>query len=254
MLTAITRRVSPCLGECELSFVPRQSIDIIKARHQHHIYEQRLAALGVHIMSLAAEPDLPDAVFVEDPAVVVDEIAVMTMMGAARRQPEVETVATALSAFRPLKFLSEPARLEGGDVMRIGRTLYVGASTRTNRAGIDQLAEMLSPYGYQVRAVDVTGCLHLKTGCSYLGRHTVLVNRAWVDVAEIDGVHVLDVPPAEPWAANVLVIGEVVLLPESFPQTRALLENRGFHLQTLDISELLKAEAGLTCMSIIFEA
>jgi dimethylargininase len=113
MLTGITRRVSPCLGECELSFVPRQQIDIIKAMHQHHIYEQRLAALGVRIMSLAAEPELPDAVFVEDPAVVVDEIAVTTILGAARRQSEVESVATALSAFRPLKFLSEPARLEG---------------------------------------------------------------------------------------------------------------------------------------------
>jgi dimethylargininase len=254
MLTAITRRVSPCLRECELSFVPRQSIDIVKATQQHRIYEQRLTALGVRIMSLAAEPELPDAVFVEDPAVVVDEVAVMTIMGTTKRQSEVESVASALSAFRPLHFLSEPARLEGGDVMRISRTLYVGASNRTNHTGIDQLAAMLSPYGYQVRAVDVRGCLHLKTGCSYLGRDTILANRAWVDVAQIDRVHVLDVPPAEPWAANVLMIGEVVLLPESFPQTRALLANQGFDTQIIDMSELLKAEAGLTCMSIIFEA
>jgi dimethylargininase len=254
MLTAITRRVSPCLGECELSFVPRQHIDIATAMHQHRAYEQRLAKLGVRMVSLAAEPELPDAVFVEDPAVVVDEVAIMTIMGTARRQREIESLATALSAFRQLTRLSEPARLEGGDVLRIDHTLYVGASSRTNRVGIDQLAERLSPYGYHVRAVDIKGCLHLKTGCSYVGRHTILANRAWVDIMPIRGVDVIDVLPAEPWAANALVIGDVVLLPSCFPQTRTVLEHRGFHVETLEVSELMKAEAGLTCMSIIFDA
>jgi dimethylargininase len=254
MLTAITRRVSPCLGECELSFVPRQHIDIATATHQHHAYEQRLASLGVRIIALAAEPELPDAVFVEDPAVVVDEVAVLTIMGTARRQPEVASVAAALSAFRPLEYLSEPARLEGGDVLRIERTLYVGASSRTNRAGIEQLAAGLSPYGYHVRAVDVKGCLHLKTGCSYLGRQTIVANRAWVDIMPIGGVEIIDTPAAEPWAANALVIGDVVLLPSSFPLTCTVLERRGFHVQTLEVSELMKAEAGLTCMSILFDA
>ena len=254
MLTAITRGVSLRLGDCELSFLPRQPIDIAEAMQQHHAYEQCLGELGVRVISLSAKAELPDAVFVEDPAVVVDEIAIITSMGTDKRQQEVDSVAAALSSFRPLKFLSYPARLEGGDVMRISRTLYVGASSRTNRAGIDQLEEILLTYDYQVRAVDVKECLHLKTGCSYLGRNTILANRSWVDIAPIKEFEVIDVPPAEPWSANTLVIGDVVLLPSCFPQTRALLEKRGFHVRTLDVSELMKAEAGLTCLSIIFDA
>jgi len=254
MLTAITRGVSPYLGDCKLSFLPRQQLDIAKATHQHRAYEHCLAGLGVRLLSLPVEPELADAVFVEDPAVVVDEVAVISIMGTGARQPEVPSVATALAAFRPLKFFSPPARLEGGDVLRVNRRLYVGASGRTNRAGIAQLGEILFPYDYHVQAVDVKGCLHLKTGCSYLGRNTLLANRSWVDMSQIEGFEVIDVPPAEPWAANALVIGDVVLLPEGFPQTRALLEHRGFDVQTLDISELMKAEAGLTCLSIIFAA
>jgi dimethylargininase len=254
MLTAITRGVSPCLGDCELSFLLRQQIDIAKAMQQHQAYEQRLGELGVRVVSLAVEPELPDAVFVEDPAVVVDEVAVITSMGTDKRQQEVDSVAAALSSFRPLKFLNYPARLEGGDVLRIDRTLYVGASSRTNRAGIDQLREILLTYDYQIRPVDVKECLHLKSGCSYLGRNTILANRSWVDITPIEGCNVIDIPPAEPWAANALVIGDVVLLPSCFPQTRALLEKCDFHVRTLEVSELMKAEAGLTCMSIIFNA
>jgi dimethylargininase len=252
MLTAITRGVSPCLGDCALSFLARQEIDITRAIRQHHDYERCLAQLGVRVISLPAEPDLPDATFVEDPAVVVDEVAIINLMGNRLRQKEADSLAAALSPLRPLRFLREPARLEGGDVLRIDRTLYVGASSRTNDAGIKQLGEILSPYGYQVRAVDVRGCLHLKTGCSYLGRDAILANRSWVDVARIEGCAVIDVPPAEPFAANTLLIGDTVLLPRGFPQTRALLEDRGFPVRTIDVSELMKAEAGLTCMSVLF--
>jgi dimethylargininase len=209
--------------------------------------------LGVRIFSLPSEPEFPDAVFVEDPAVVVDEVAVIPPMGTEVRRQEVDSIATALSSFRPLKFLSYPARLEGGDVMRVGRTLYVGCSRRTNHAGMDQLAQILLPYGYQVCPVDVKGCLHLKTGCSYLGRNTLLVNPSWVDIAPIEGFDVINVPPTEAWAANTLAIEDVILLPTDFPQTRTLLDDRGFHVQTIDISEIMKAEAGLTCMSIIFD-
>jgi dimethylargininase len=253
MLRGITRGVSPCLRDCELSFLPRREIDISKATRQHRAYEQCLIKLGVQIVSLPSEPEFPDAVFVEDPAVVVDEVAVITPMGTEVRRLEAKSLATALSPFRPLKFLSYPAKLEGGDVIRVGRTLYVGSSRRTNHAGIDQLAEILVPYGYQVCPVDVKGCLHLKTGCSYLGRNTLLVNRSWVDTAPMKGFDVIDIPPTEAWAANALVIDGVILLPTDFPQTRMLLEDRGFHVQTIDVSELMKAEAGLTCMSIIFD-
>jgi dimethylargininase len=254
MLTAITRAVSPNLEACELTFLSRQRIDPAQARAQQQAYEQCLAHLGARVISLPAEPELPDAAFVEDLAVVVDEAAVIAQPGAASRRRETPSLIPILSAYRPLKFLDGAATLEGGDVMRVDRRLYVGASARTNREGIAQLRRLLEPDGYQVIAVEVTGCLHLKTGCSYLGRSTLLINRAWVESAPLAGFELIEVPPAEPWAANALVIGETVLLPAAFPRARALLERRGFEVRTLDISEFQKAEAGLTCLSLIFES
>jgi dimethylargininase len=222
-----------------------------RAAGQHRLYEQKLVQLGVRVHSLPAQTDLPDSVFVEDPAVVFDECAVMTL-GIESRRKESESLARFLADFRTLEFLREPAMLEGGDVMRVGRTLYAGDSVRTNEAGRAQLRQIISPFDYEVRAVKVHGCLHLKTGCSYLGRGVMLANSAWVDAAQFADFELLEVPQAEPWAANALVINETVLLPEGFPQTRALIERRGFHVETIDVSELMKAEAGLTCMSIIF--
>jgi dimethylargininase len=254
MLTAITRAVSPTIGNCELTFLERQPIDVEKAAQQHRAYEECLTELGVRVISLAAEPELPDSVFVEDTAVVVNELAVMTRPGAASRRPEVESIAAVLSKYRPLEFITPPATLEGGDVLRVERTLFVGASGRTNREGIRQLQDILEPYGYEVRTVNLNGCLHCKSACSYLGRNTIVANRAWVQDSPFESFEVIDVAPTEPSAANALAIGDVVLLPNSFPETRARLEAHGFHVETLDVSELQKAEAGLTCSSVIFES
>jgi dimethylargininase len=253
MLTAITRSVSPTIGDCELTFLSRQRIDFDKAARQQKAYEQSLTKLGVRVLSLPAEPEMPDAVFVEDTAVVVDEVAVIASMGAATRRQEVKSMADTLSRFRPLKFINESGTLEGGDKFRIGRTLYVGVSTRTNRAGIAQLSRILESFGYQVKTVEVKGCLHLTTGCTYIGRNTILANKSWVDTSAFEGFDIIDVSLTEPWAANALLVGGVVLFPSCFPKTRALLEERGFRVETTDISEHMKAEAGLTCMSIIFE-
>lgn len=253
MLTAITRQVSPSIGQCELSFHERQSIDIKRAIDQHTAYQQLLSELGIRIVPLAAEPDLPDAVFVEDAAVVVDEIGVISRMGAISRRPEAESLGAALSIYRPLKFLTEPATLDGGDVMRIERTLYVGVSARTNRDGIEQLANLLRPYDYEVKPIEVRGCLHLKSACSYVGNDTVLVNQWWIDAQALPTLDPIDVPDEESFAANALLVNDVVILPESFPKTRALLERRGFRVRSIDISELQKAEAGVTCTSLIFD-
>jgi len=241
------------MSQCELVYLDRQEIDLAKAIAQHRAYEECLRGLGVQVISLPPEPDLPDAVFVEDPAVVVDELAVITRMGAESRRRESETLADALSSFRQLQWLREPATLEGGDVMRVDRTLFVGSSPRSNAEGIRQLAEALSPFGYLVRAVDVHGCMHLKTGCTYLGNGTVLANREWIDTEPLAGFRILDVAPEEPWAANILRVRDTLLMPDAFPATAQILERAGFPIRTLDISELMKAEAGLTCMSILFE-
>ncbi len=179
-LTAIVREVSSSINDCELSFHARQPIDVPKAIAQHKAYQDCLAELGVRVVSLPAEPGLPDAVFVEDPAVVLDEVAIISNMGAPSRRPEAQSLPNVLSRYRPLRFLAEPATLDGGDVLRIDRSVFVGLSQRTNRDGIAQLRHLLGPYGYDVRPVEVSGCLHLKSACSYLGNDTVLLNRSWI--------------------------------------------------------------------------
>lgn len=252
MLIAITRAVSPTINSCEIGFIERQEIDLTRANQQHDDYERCLAELGASVVSLPAEPDYPDSVFVEDPAVVVEEAAIMTRMGAASRRGESTTLARALEQYRPLRWLRDPATLEGGDVMRIGRTLYVGLSHRTNREGIDQLSAELSPLGYSVVPVKVRGALHLKTACCYLGDGAVLVNRDWVDVAPLAGFRLVDVAQDEGRAANVLALGGSVVIPATFPKTAEILSQAGYKVRTVDVSELMKAEAGVTCSSLIF--
>lgn len=252
-LTAIVREVSSSINDCELSFHARQPIDVAMAIAQHKAYQDCLAELGVRIVSLPAEPELPDAVFVEDPAVVVNEVAIISNLGAPSRRPEIKSLANVLSRYRPLKFLADPATLDGGDVLRIGSSVFVGLSRRTNRDGIDQLGDLLGSYDYQVQPVEVRGCLHLKSACSYLGNNTILVHRSWIDAERFRGFELLDVPEEESAAANALLLNDAVIIPASFPKTRALLEKRGFRVRTIDVSELQKAEAGVTCTSLIFD-
>ena len=252
MWNAITREVSRAMNRCELSYIDRVEIDIDLARAQHHAYEECLRAMGATVTALPEEPELPDSVFVEDPAMVLDEIAVLTRPGAESRRSEGETLAAAIEKFRPVLRMAAPATLEGGDVMRVGRTLYVGASARSNAAGVAQLSEMLKPFGYAVRAVEVCGCLHLKSGCTYLGEGFVLANREWVDTQALEGLRIVDVAPDEPFAANVLTIDGAALIPLCFPQTAAIVESLGWRVYGVDISELRKAEAGVTCSSLVF--
>lgn len=254
MLTAITRAVSPTLRDCQLEHLDRQPIDVDKAIAQHGAYQACLRELGARVISLPAAVDCPDGVFVEDPALVLDEIAIVTRMGAESRRAESETLAEAVSRFRPVKRLREPATLEGGDVMRVGRTLYVGRSRRTNAAGIEQLAGIAAPFGYRVVAVEVTGCLHLKSACCYLGGDRILANREWIDPAPLTEFNILEVPRDEPRGANVLRIGDTVLIPGAFPRTAEVLKIAGYEPRLVDTSELLKAEAGVTCMSLLFDA
>jgi len=249
-LVAITREVSPTIGSCEVQYITRQPIDVTRAIDQHRTYVDCLAASGASVINLPALPDLPDAVFVEDPAVVVDEVAVITRMGAESRRAESQTLAEALKAYRPLLRIDAPGTLDGGDVLRVGRKLYVGISNRTNQAGIMQLAAHLTPFGYDVKPVPVRHCLHLKTAACHLGDSAVLANPDWVEVTHLKGCRVVEA--AEPFAANVLAIGDTVIMPDCFPKTRRIVENLDYKVQALDVSELMKAEAGVTCMSLVF--
>lgn len=254
MLIAVTRAVSPALANCQLSFIPRQPIDLAVARAQHCAYEQLLENLGARVVSLPAEPALPDSMFVEDPALVLNELAVIFPLGAESRRPEAASLAASLSKFRKIVYVTLPGALEGGDILRVGRRLFVGLTKRSNIEGHRQLSAILAPHRYEVISVSVTGCLHLKSAVTPLAGNTLLANRAWFDTAAFAGFDWIDVDPTEPHAANALALHDTIIFPASFPRTRARIEAAGFHVTPLDISELQKAESGLTCSSLIFEA
>ncbi|HXJ43090.1 MAG TPA: arginine deiminase family protein, partial [Bryobacteraceae bacterium] len=215
---------------------------------------QALREAGVHVITLPALEGHPDCVFVEDPALVLDETAVITSMGCESRRGERDSLAAAIAPFRPIIRMRDPVKLEGGDVMQIGRRLFVGLSKRTDLAGVNQLAEELAPFGYEVTAVSMRNCLHLKSGCSYLGDDTVLINAEWIDRVRIGDYRFVNVAPDEPGAANALRVGDGILMPSEFPRTAEVLRGHGFKVRELDMSELLKAESGVTCSSLLFEA
>jgi dimethylargininase len=254
MLTAITREVSPSLADCELSFVDRSPIDLARANAQHRAYQQALAALGCDVKVLAAEPAYPDAVFVEDVAVVVDEVAVMTRPGAESRRGEGPSVARVLAAYRELRAIEAPGTLDGGDVLRIGRRVYVGESARSNADGIAQLRVILGAHGYTVHGVPIRGCLHLKSAVTALADDIVLLQSEWVDRAAFAGYRLIEVDPAEEHAANVLRIGDRVISPACFPRTHERIRAAGIEVVAVDVSELQKAEGAVTCCSLVFSA
>src|SRR6201998_2202368 len=196
MLTAITRKVSSALANCELSFIERKPIDMEKARAQHHAYEELLSKLGAHVISLPEEPDLPDSMFVEDPAIVLDELAVICALGTQTRRKRAPTMAPALEKHRKLAHMQLPGTLEGGDVLRVGKKVFVGITARSNPEGIRQLAVILDHSRYELTAVPVTGCLHLKSAVTYLGRNTLLGNRAWFDWKRLENFEGVEVDPA----------------------------------------------------------
>jgi dimethylargininase len=252
-LIALTRPVPESLTRCELTHLSRVPIDLHAARAQHAEYERALEALGCEVRPLPAADDHPDSVFVEDAAIVLDELAIITRPGAISRRGETMAIAAELSRYRRLQWISEPATLDGGDVLRLDRTLYVGVGSRTNEAAVAQLLEIVQPFDYDVRAVRVTACLHLKSAVTELAVDLVLLNPDWVDPTTFANQRQIEVDPLEPAAANVLRIGDTVLCSASYERTRRRIEAVGIRHHSIDGSELAKAEGGLTCCSLIFE-
>jgi dimethylargininase len=255
MPIAYTRAPSANLNNCQLTHVDRVPIDAARAAAQHAAYEAALTAAGCRVVRLPPLPDAPDGVFVEDTALLLGETAVITRPGNAMRADETDSVARALAAdFRVIRLTA--GRLDGGDVLRVDNTLFAGLSTRTDRAGIGALTAVVGALGLSVVPVPVAGSLHLKTAVTWLGpaadgRGWLLANPAWVDPAAFDGINYLPVAPGDDWAANTLRLGGTVLVAAGAPRTAARLRARGYHVVSLDISELQKAEAGLTCLSLI---
>jgi len=253
MLHALTREISPDFSHCQLTHLERVAIDLELARAQHRAYESSLARAGCEIRRLPPADDLPDSVFVEDVAVVLNEIAVLTRPGAPTRRPEVVAIASALEPFRPVRRIESPGTLDGGDVLRIGRRLLVGRSKRSNEEGIGQLRRIVGPFGYSVTGVKVEHCLHLKAAATLVAENVVLIQRSRVDPRELGDVELLDADPSEPASANALRVGGVVILPAAHPRTRERLEKRGIRTEAVEVSEIAKAEGGVTCCSLIFE-
>ena len=250
---ALTRPVPDSLADCTVTHIGRSAIDVGRARAQHAEYEQVLAQHGWDVERVPAAMDLADSVFVEDTAAVFDEIAVVTRPGAPSRERETDGVARALGRYRAIATIVAPGTLDGGDVLRAGRDVYVGMSSRTNAEGLRQLAAVVSPYGYRVHGVGTRGCLHLKTAVTCATDGILVINPEWFDAQQIPGFEHVDVDPAEPFAANVLRLGDAVLVSASAPRTRARLESRGVSTVAVDVSELAKAEGALTCCSILLE-
>ena len=254
MRYALTRDVSPTITNCELTHIPRQAIDIARAQQQHANYRDLLANRGYTVIRLPTDPAEPDCVFVEDTAIVGPDYAVITNPGAASRRSEIGAVAQTLARFRDIERISAPAMIDGGDVLQVGRSIWVGRTDRTNDSGIAALRRSLEPRGVGVRTVAVQGCLHLKSAVTAAGPDTVVLNPDWVSARSFGELDVVEVHPEEPSAANVLYLADTTVVSAAFVRTRERLEQRGVATCAIDMSELAKAEGALTCCSILFEA
>ena len=241
------------MGDCELSFRERVPLDIELALVQHDLYEAQLRKLGCNVVRLPALPENPDSVFVEDTAVVLEQVAIMTRPGAVSRSGEVVSSAIALDSYRELRYIDEPATLDGGDVLVVGRHIYVGETARTNREGYEQLRRVGREHGYVVESVAVHGCLHLKSAATQVGVDMLLANPAMCDATRMARHKILRVAPDEPDAANGLLINGCVIYPDSNPNTAGILEAEGTELVLMDVSEVQKAEGGVTCGCVVFE-
>lgn len=257
---AITRPLPSSLGRCQLTHLDRVAIDVGLAAVQHALYEQQLRELGYTVCQAPAADDLPDSVFVEDVAVVLPEVAIVTRPGAALRRSEPPPVAALLAGHRPLVSIAAPATLDGGDVLRLGRSIYVGLSTRTTLGGARALARIVEPLGYTVTSVPMPACLHLKSAATALSGNQageprrILCNPEWIDPRVFARAEALLVDPLEPSAGNVLRAGASLLCAAAYPRTNERLAARGYDVRTVDVSELAKAEGAITCCSVLVDA
>lgn len=244
--------MSSGFAACELTHLARVPIDVDRARSQHEEYERALGQAGCVVERLDAPPEMPDSVFIEDVAVVFDELAVITRPGALSRRAETVAVAAALARYRRLHAIEAPATLDGGDVLVAGHRVFVGRSARTNQAAIAQLRSVLGPLGYTVCDVEVRGCLHLKSAVTAVDDDLLLVNPKWIDPARLPGFSIIEIDSREPTAANALRVGDRIIYPAACPRTAERLVQRGLAVQSVDVREIAKAEGAVTCCSLVF--
>lgn len=253
VLRALLRLIPDSFARA-LSAAPRSvPIDVELARDQHAAYCAVLSSAGVDITLLPADEQLPDCVFVEDTAVIADGLALITRPGAPSRLGEPLAVAAALAPHLELARLSAPATLDGGDCLRLGRTLYIGRSSRTNAAGIAAAEAALAPRGFRVVAIDLPpDILHLKCVCSPLGGDRLLLAEGTLPASLFEGASPVWIPFEDRYAANVVAAGAHILAAAEYPRTLAALAAAGFRVHPVSTSEVRKADGSLTCQSLLF--
>lgn len=249
-MLALTHPPSPDLDLGQRTHITRQAVDFAQALEQHATYCRVLRECGCEVRTLEVNRDFPDGTFIEDTAVILDEVAVLASMGTEARRGEPARLVAELQAHRPVRRLELPATLEGGDVLVVGRTILVGLSSRTNAAGLEAFEAIVRPHGYRVRPVAVRGCLHLKTACTALPDGSLLANPAWLEVEALAGLPTVTIAAEEPWGANTLPIDGCVCLPAEHVRTADLLRRRGFDVRPIPLSEFAKVEGGVTCLSL----
>jgi dimethylargininase len=217
---------------------------------QHEAYRSAFHDLGIDTVLLPAEPAYPDSYFVEDAAVVLPEVAIITRPGADSRRGEAALIEPVVARYRPLERIDPPGALEGGDVLVVGKQIFVGLSERSNRAGFDQFAGIVSRCGYACTPINVQAGLHLKSSLNALSEDTLLVSEDFAGLECLASYRRVVVHADESYACNVLRINKRLLIPAGFPGVKQELESLGFHLIELDMSEVQKMDGGLTCLSL----
>lgn len=249
---AVVRRPSPAVADGEVTHLERTPLDVERAFAQHAAYCELLISLGLQLVWAPEVPEHPDGLFVEDALLAIDGQAVLTRPGAPSRLGEVESMATILPALGlPVSHIQPPGTLDGGDVLAVGRDVFVGLSSRSNRDAVEQLATILEPFGRTVRAARVTGCLHLKSAVTALPDGSLIAVTDWIDSAFFEELGYRVHPAEERSGGDVLSYGRTVVLPASAPRTAAMIGRLGFDVCPVEVGELEKIEAGVTCMSVL---
>lgn len=225
--------------------------DYEKALDQHNQYINALKQCGLEVIVLAPDEEFPDSTFVEDPALLTPQCAIITNPGAESRRGETESIKIAVSDFYDnIEFVEAPGNVKAGDIMMVGSHYYIGLSERTNKAGASQIIGLLEKYGMTGSTVEMSEMLHLKSGVSYLENNNLVVTGELADKAEFSRFNKIIIPDNESYTANCVWINDKVLIASEFPETKKLIENAGYETIVLDMSEFQKLDGGLSCLSL----
>lgn len=251
----IVRRPCKAMAEGITSCPELGKPDYQLALKQHDAYIEALKQCGVEVTVLEADERYPDSCFVEDPALITKNCAIITNPGAESRNGEKDEIIGAIRKFfkdEDIEYIKAPGTLEGGDVMMVGDHFYVGRSARTNEEGIRQLTEILERHGMTCSEVKLEKVLHLKTGVNYLENNNMLISGEFVDKTEFRKYNLAVIPEEEAYAANCIWVNDTVIVPAGYPAVLKAVQDMGYETLTVDTSEYRKLDGGLSCLSLRF--